>query len=72
MSLYADKGLSPPIPFNIGDKVKTDFYNKDKHLIRTVVKVFVPMFHCESGWFVHTIDTFGRHLKCDSNWYKKC
>lgn len=58
-------------PFSIGDKVTTDFYKKDRALIRTVTKVYRPGYVCESGWLVETIDELRRILACDANWYRK-
>lgn len=56
--------------FEIGDKVKTDYYVKDRHLVRTVTRVerVVPS---QTGVFVTTRDEMGRELSCDSAWYHK-
>jgi len=55
----------------VGDKVKTDFYPKDKDLVRTVTSVKRYVGASESGYEVTTEDNLGRILKCDMNWYTK-
>lgn len=57
-------------PFKPGDKVVTNFYPKDRALIRVVTKVYQRKV-CKSGWFVTTRDEHGRVLDCDAHWYRK-
>ena len=54
----------------IGDIVTTDFYPKDKHLPRRVIKIEPAQIHSQSGVWVTTIDKQGRKLDLDSAWYK--
>lgn len=58
-------------PFAIGDLVVTDFYPKDRKLIRKVVKVYRTQGASQSGWTVSTKDEFGRIMSVDSDWYKR-
>lgn len=55
----------------VGDKVKTDFYPKDKELIRVVTNVKRYVGASQSGYEVTTIDCKGRELSCDMDWYTK-
>lgn len=55
----------------VGDKVKTDFYQKDKDLVRIVTSVKRYVGASESGYEVTTEDNLGRILSCDMNWYTK-
>lgn len=55
----------------VGDKVKTDYYKKDKELTRVVVNIKPYVGASESGYEVTTKDTLGRILSCDMNWYNK-
>ncbi len=55
----------------VGDVVKTDFYPKDKELLRKVICVTPYVGASESGYEVITKDEKGRKLSCDMNWYTK-
>ena len=57
-------------PFSVGDKVTTDFYKDEAHLIRRVVDVY-HSDTCQSCWMVVSEDERGRKLNCDSGWYRK-
>lgn len=54
-----------------GDKVTTGFYRQDKHLVRTVIRIYDPGSPCQSGLLVSTVDEFGRKLDADLEWFKK-
>ena len=56
-------------PFSVGDKVMTDFYKKDRHLVRTVTKV--DRWCSQTGWRVCTVDKFGRELNVDADWFTR-
>jgi hypothetical protein len=53
----------------VGDKVKTEFYPKDRNLIRAVVGIKKYVGASQSGWEVTTKDGKGRLLSCDMDWY---
>jgi len=54
-------------PFKPGDRVKTDFYGRQRDLIRIVKDCFRSPIKSESGWWVQTQDG----LACDANWFRK-
>ena len=66
-------------PFKIGDKVTTDFDQRDRAIVRTVTKV-AHSAHCQSGW-VLDVDAGTACQRCkrdagvaltdiDSDWFK--
>jgi len=55
----------------VGDIVKTDYYPKDRDLLRRVIAVEKYAGASESGFEVTTKDQYGRMLACDANWYVK-
>ena len=54
-------------PFKPGDKVTTDFYEREAGKIRIVRECYRPTFNSQSGWFVITEDG----LNADSDWFKR-
>ncbi len=54
----------------VGDKVTTDFYQKEKGLVREVVSV-TGGHRSESGYMVNAKDEKGRELRADMNWFTK-
>jgi len=60
------------IDFHVGDKVVTDFYPKDKDLVRSVIKVQAyPSGYSQTNIMVTSSDRRNRTLECDAAWYSK-
>jgi hypothetical protein len=59
------------VTLEIGDKVKTDYYPKDRELVRLVINVKPYIGASQSGYEVTTKDIHGRILSCDMDWYNR-
>ena len=61
------KRITPP--FETGQTVTTDFYEREKHLPRTVIRCY-PSKGCQSGWLVDT--AIGKKVlkELDSDWFR--